>query len=56
MQTIRVLAVRTADQILLWASRLVDLAAGKPVDWSDSWTDEEMRDATAVSVRNFQES
>ena len=56
VQTIRVLPEGTADQIMLWASRLADLAAGRPVDWSDFWTEEDMRDARAASLRNFEES
>ena len=54
VQIIRVLPEGTADQIMLWASRLADLAAGRPVDWSDSWTDQDMRDTTAASLRNFE--
>ena len=55
VQTIRVLPEGTADQIMLWASRMADLAAGRPVDWSDFWTEEDMRDAGAASLRNFEE-
>lgn len=53
VQAIRVLPEGTADQIMLWASRLADLTAGRPVDWSDSWRDEDMRDAAAASLRRF---
>jgi hypothetical protein len=55
VQTIRSLPEGSADQILLWASRLSELAAGGPVDWSDSWTDEDMRDAEAASLQRFEE-
>ena len=56
VETIRKLPEETADQILQWASRLAQLAAGKPVEWSDAWTDEDMRDATVASLRRFEES
>jgi|HubBroStandDraft_1064217.scaffolds.fasta_scaffold317390_2 hypothetical protein len=56
VQTIRILPEETGDQILLWASQLADLAAGKPVEWSDSWTDEDIREVTMASLRNFDES
>ena len=54
--TIRVLSAETADQIMLWAAQLAGLAAGQPIDWSDAWSDEDLRDATAASVRNLEES
>ena len=56
VETIRVLPPGTADQILLWATQLADLAAGQPVDWSDAWSDEDLRDATAASLRSLEES
>jgi len=56
VETIRVLPEGTTDQMILWASQLADLAAGRPLDWSDAWTDEDLRDATAASVRNLEES
>jgi len=54
--TIRVLPEGTTDQIMLWASQLADLANGRPIDWSDAWSDEDLRDATAASMRNLEES
>jgi hypothetical protein len=54
--TICVLPEGTTDQIILWASQLADLADGRPIDWSDAWSDEDLRDATAASMRNLEES
>jgi hypothetical protein len=56
VETIRVLPAGAADQIVLWAAQLADLAAGRPIEWSDAWTDEDLRDAAAASVRNLEES
>jgi hypothetical protein len=55
VQTIRALPEGAADQIMTWASRLADLSQGKPLEWSDSWTEEDLRDATASSLRRFEE-
>ena len=56
LQTIRSLPPGATDHILQWTSRLAELAAGRPVDWSDSWTDEDMHDAGAASLQRFEES
>jgi len=56
VQTIRSLPERTTEQMLEWASRLAELAAGKPVEWSDSWTDEDIQDASRASLRRLEGS
>lgn len=56
LETIRALPPGTTDHILQWTSRLAELAAGRPIDWSDCWTDEDMLDAGAVSLKRFEES
>ena len=56
VQTVRRPPPEITDQILTWASRLAELAAGRPIDWSDSWTEEDTHDATAASLRRFDES
>ncbi len=55
VQTIRVLPEGAADQILLWATQLADLSAGRAVEWSDHWTEEDKRDATSASLHNIEE-
>jgi len=54
VQTIRVLPEGAADQIILWATQLAHLAAGRAVDWSDHWTDEDRHDATAASLHHIE--
>ena len=56
VQTIRILPPGATDHILQWTSMLADLAAGRPIDWSDDWTDEDRRDATATSLQRFEDS
>jgi hypothetical protein len=55
VQAVRNLPPDVAEQMMTWAARLVDLANGQPVDWSDSWSDEDLADATTASLRNFEE-
>jgi hypothetical protein len=44
-----------ADKVLAWARQFADLASERPIEWSDSWSDEDMADATAASVRRFED-
>jgi hypothetical protein len=50
---IRALPPAEAGKVLDWARQLFDLAGGHPVQWSDSWSDEDLADATAAAVRRF---
>ena len=56
VQTIRALPEGTADQILHWAAQLADVAEGKPLEWSDAWSDQDIEDATSASLRTFEKS
>jgi hypothetical protein len=38
-----------------WARQPSDLAGGRAVDWSDSWSDEDLADLTAASLRRLEE-
>jgi len=52
---IRGLPPTEANKVLHWARQLSDLAGGRPVDCSDSWTDQDISEATAASVRRFED-
>lgn len=52
---VRALPPDEAGKVLDWACQLADLAAGRPVQWSDSWTDEDMAEASAAAMRRFEE-
>jgi hypothetical protein len=54
VQSLRELPEEAADQVIEWARRLSDLAHGRNVEWSDAWTEDDLRDATAASVRDFE--
>jgi hypothetical protein len=51
---VRALPPEEAGKILNWASQLADLADGRTVEWSDSWTDEDLAEATAAAVTRFE--
>jgi hypothetical protein len=51
---VRSLPPEEAGKVLDWACQLADLADGRPIQWSDSWTDEDLADATAAALRSFE--
>lgn len=55
ISVVRALPPDEACKVLNWARQLADLAAGRPVEWSDSWTNQDLADATAASVRSFEQ-
>ena len=36
-------------------NNFADLARGRTIDWSDSWSEEDLADATTASLRRFEE-
>ena len=52
---VRALPADEAGKVLNWARRLADLADGRAIQWSDSWTDEDLTEATAAAVRRFED-
>lgn len=52
---VRSLPSEEARKVLDWAVPLADLAGGGTVQWWESWTDEDLRDATAAAFRNFED-
>ena len=52
---VRALSREEAAQVLNWASQLADLAGGRTIEWSDSWTDEDIAEAMAAAVQRFEE-
>ncbi len=53
INVVRALPPAEAGKVLNWACQLADLADVRPVQWSDSWTDEDLADATLAAVRRF---
>lgn len=54
LEALRALPPETADTVIKWATQLSDLAKGRPVDWSDSWTEEGLASLQNVSIANFE--
>jgi hypothetical protein len=55
ISVVRVLKPEEAVKVLDWARRLAELGDGRTIEWSDSWTDEDLFDATAAAVRRFED-
>ena len=55
ISVVRALPPEEAGKVLNWAHQLADLARERTVEWSDSWTDEDLCEATAASVRRFED-
>jgi len=55
VEALRTLPADTADQVITWTTRLRDLANGRNVDWSDTWTKEDLADARRASLSSFDE-
>ena len=53
VESLRKLPPETAEQVVHWTQQLAELANGGSVEWSDCWSEEDMRDATASSLRVF---
>jgi hypothetical protein len=54
IKVVRMLSPGEAGKMLIWAQQLADLAGGRNVDWSDSWSDDDLRDATIASIERFE--
>ena len=44
-----------ADIIFAWARKLANLTQGAGIEWSDSWTDEDVVEVMSRSIRHFDE-
>ena len=55
VEALRALPPDAADQVITWTTRLRDLANGKNVDWSDTWTEEDLADVQRASLSRFDE-
>ena len=51
---VRALPPEEAGKVLNWARQLADLAGGRTIEWSDSWTDEDLADAAAAAIQRFE--
>jgi len=55
ISVVRALPPGEAGKVLGWARQLADLAGERTIEWSDSWTDEDLADATTAALRRFED-
>ena len=55
IKVVRLLPPEEAGKVLIWAQQLADLGSGRRVDWSDSWSDDDLREATIASLERFEQ-
>jgi hypothetical protein len=53
VETLRTLPPAATDTLITWATQLSDLANGRAVDWSDTWSEEDVADLQRASLANF---
>jgi hypothetical protein len=55
IKVVRTLPPDEARKVLDWAQQLADLGRDRRVEWSDSWTDDDLREATGASLERFEQ-
>jgi hypothetical protein len=55
IKVVRMLPAEEAGKVLIWAQQLADLGGGRRIDWSDSWSDDDLREATIASLERFEQ-
>jgi hypothetical protein len=55
LETFRRLPEETAKELSALAKRLAALTPGTTVDWSDSWSDADLREFTAASLGRLED-
>ena len=56
IELIRKLPPDEAGKLFNWAQQLSDLASSGPIQWSDSWAEEDLADATKAALQRFDDS
>ncbi|MGA3076625.1 MAG: hypothetical protein ABSG56_23425 [Bryobacteraceae bacterium] len=55
LEAFRRLPPDAANELSALAQRLATLTPGTRIDWSDSWSDADLREYTAASLRRFED-
>jgi hypothetical protein len=55
IKVVRTLPPEEARKVLNWAQQLADLGGAERVDWSDSWSDDDLREARVASLERFEQ-
>ena len=54
INVVRMLPTEEAGKVLIWVQQLPDLAGSRRIDWSDSWSDDDLQEATIASLERFE--
>ena len=54
LDAFRRLPADAAGELSALAQRLAALSSGRRIDWSDSWSEEDLREFTAHSLKRFE--
>ena len=54
IRVVRMLPPDETRKVLAWAQQLAELGGDRKVEWSDSWSDEDLREATLASLERFE--
>lgn len=54
INVVRALPPDETRKVLNWACQLANLADGRKIEWSDSWTDQDAAEATASAIQRFE--
>jgi hypothetical protein len=55
ISVVRALPPEEAGKVLAWARQLADPGGERAIEWSDSWTDEDLAEATAAAVQRMED-
>ncbi len=55
IKVIRALSPEESGKVLDWARQLSSLADGRQIEWSDSWSDVDLAEATAAGVQHLED-
>jgi hypothetical protein len=53
VEALRALPPDVSDHVMAWIARLRELGNGNTVEWSDSWTEEDLADVQRASLSKF---
>ena len=53
LKALHALPAGITEQVITWVARLQDVESGKNVDWSDTWTEQDIADARNVSLSHL---
>ncbi len=56
IRVVRTLPPEETVRTTHWANQLCEVAQGERIQWSDSWSDEDVADATRASLQQFDEA